>query len=234
VFSVTFNSEIVQAIPTMRLGLLEATDVANRPHDAGLWSMLQELEESLRHTWQAKGAANHPVIAATRRAYRALRDDPTHYRPANEALLRRVFNRRAVPQVNVVVDINTFVSLQSGFPLGCYDVTTLDPPLVLRCGKPDELYTPIGKPAVDAVNRLVLVDQLGIFGSPTADSERSAVTVNTQHVLFAVFGFEGSEAEVDRALDQTATLLTRFSNAAIVGRDIIVAQPKPQPAAIER
>lgn len=231
-FSVTFDPQIVQAIPTMRLGLIEATGITNRPHDPGLWSMLRELEESLRRTWQDKGAANHPGIAATRRAYRAVRDDPSRYRPANEALLRRVFNRRALPQVNVVVDINTFVSLQSGFPLGCYDATALDPPLSLRCGRSDEFYTPIGKPSVEAVNRLVLVDQHGIFGSPTADAERSMVTVDAHHVLFAVFAFDASDTAVRQSLDQIERLLMRFCGASIAGRNVMGIEK--QPTAIER
>ncbi len=212
----------------MRLGVLEATDVVNRQHDAALWTMLRELEESLRRSWQGKGAADHPAIAAARRAYRAVRDDPTRYRPANEALLRRVFNRRALPQVNVVVDINTYVSLQSGFPLGCYNLTTLQPPLTLRCGEPNEQYAPIGKPNVDATNRLVLADQLGIFGSPTADSERSMVTLDTHHILFAVFAFEGSEATVQRALNLIEQLLVRFCAADIAGRDVLSADTQQQ------
>jgi DNA/RNA-binding domain of Phe-tRNA-synthetase-like protein len=223
VFSITVDPQVKQAIPTLRLGLLEATNVANRAQDAALRTMLLELEESLRHTWGAKGAANHPQIAATRRAYRALRDDPTRYRPANEALLRRTLTRRALPQINVVVDINTFVSLQSGFALGCYDVAALQPPFTVRSGQPGETYAPIGKTSVDAANRLVLADQPGIFGSPTADAERSLVATNTQHVLFVVFAFEAPAAAVERALHQIATLLTQFCNATIVGQDVLTA-----------
>jgi DNA/RNA-binding domain of Phe-tRNA-synthetase-like protein len=233
VVQVTFDPQIVQTIPSMRLGLLEATDATNRPHDAGLWTMLTELEESLRHTWQAKGAAMHPMIAATRRAYRAVRDDPTRYRPANEALLRRTLNRRALPQVNVVVDINTFVSLQSGLALGCYNMAALQAPFTIRCGQPGEEYAPIGKPSVDATNRLVLADQLGIFGSPTADSERTAVTPDTRHLLFVIFAFGGGLAPVERALDQTAALLARFCNATIIGRGVVAAEQNSEPAAVE-
>lgn len=222
-FSITVDPQITQTLPTLRLGLLEATGVANRVHDAALWTMLVELEESLRHTWGSKGAANHPQIAATRSAYRALRDDPTRYRPANEALLRRTLARRALPQINVVVDINTFVSLQSGFAMGCYDVATLHPPFTLRCGQPGDTYTPIGKPDVDAANRLVLADQQGIFGSPTADAERSLVTPHTQQVVFVIFAFEASHAVVANALNQTATLLTQFCNATIINQRVLAA-----------
>ncbi len=230
-FSITVDPQIRQAIPTLRLGLLEATGVSNRAQDPALWTMLLELEESLRHTWGAKGAANHPQIAATRRAYRALHDDPSRYRPANEALLRRTLTRRALPQINVVVDINTFVSLQSGFALGCYDLALLQPPITVRSGQSGETYAPIGKTSVDAANRLVLVDQVGIFGSPTADAERSLVTLNTQHVLFVIFAFDAPGDAVERALNQTATLLTQFCNAVIMGQNVLAAS-EDQTAAV--
>lgn len=232
-FSITVDPQLKQALPTLRLGLLEATNVANSTHDAALWTMLLELEESLRHTWGAKGAANHPQIAATRRAYRALRDDPTRYRPANEALLRRTLTRRALSQINVVVDINTFVSLQSGFALGCYDRALLQPPFTVRSGQPGETYAPIGKTSVDAANRLVLADQEGIFGSPTADAERSLVTPRTQHVLFVIFAFEVPDDVVKRALNQTATLLMQFCNATIVGQDVLAATDQPAAVSAE-
>ncbi len=101
--TLTFDPDIQHAIPATRLGLLEATDANNRPYDPALWTMLTELEEHIRRKWQGQPVAELPTIAATRRAYRALNDDPTRYRSSNEALLRRVLNRRALPQVNVAV-----------------------------------------------------------------------------------------------------------------------------------
>jgi len=101
--TVTIDPLIQQGIPTLRLGLLEAQNVANRPYDPALRTMISELEEHLLHKWHGRTAAELPAIAATRQAYRAVGDDPTRYRPSNEALLRRVLNRRVVPQINVVV-----------------------------------------------------------------------------------------------------------------------------------
>ncbi len=46
--TVTFDPSIHQAIPTIQLGLLEATRATNRPYDPALWTMLTELEEHVR------------------------------------------------------------------------------------------------------------------------------------------------------------------------------------------
>ncbi len=221
---VTVHPELQQLLPDACFGMVSAQRVQVRAHDPALWTLLQELGERLRSAYNGKAAADRPEIAATRRAYRALGDDPTHYRPANEALLRRVLSQRAFPQINTIVDINNYVSLESGFALGCYDVAHIAGPVVVRRGAPDEQYLPIGKPAVNAANRLVLVDEQGIFGSPTADSQRTMVTHSANNVLFVVFGFGALHDAVEQALERSASFLEQFCGATIADQRVIRTQ----------
>lgn len=218
---VTIDPVVQQKLPQMILGLVEAGAVQVRANEPALRTMLEELGERLRFEYAGKVAADRPEIAATRRAYRALGDDPTRYRPANEALLRRVLSRRAFPEINTIVDINNYVSLESGFALGCYDLAQLSGDVVVRAGSADEEYAPIGKPPVDARDRLVLADQRGIFGSPTADSQRTMVTPATQQVLFVIFGFEAAAERVERAVERSATLLVRFCGATVAAAELV-------------
>jgi len=221
--AVRYDHYIQQVLPHMAVGIVEATDVQVQLHHPALATMLAELGERLRVELKGKAAADHPPIAATRRAYRTLGDDPTHYRPANEALLRRVLSRRVLPQINTIVDINNYVSLESGWALGCYDVAQIVGDVVVRRGDLGEQYMPIGKPAVDASDRLVLADDLGIFGSPTADSQRTMVTPATNHVLFVIFAFEAAAKNVEQAIRRSEELLTKFFNAVIVQQQVILA-----------
>ena len=186
--------------------------------------MLDETAEELRWRYAGKAAAERPEIAATRRAYRALGDDPTRYRPANESLLRRVLNHRGLPRINLIVDINTLVSLESGFALGCYDLAQLAGPIVVRRGATGESYAPIGKPDVDAANRLVLADEHGIFGSPTADGQRTMVTPVTRDTLFVIFAFEAASAAVEQAATRAATLLADLGGATIREQRIVAPE----------
>lgn len=213
---------IQQTLPDLRVGLVEAV-VEVRQHDPALWTMLEELSERLRVAYRGNVAADRPEIAATRRGYRTLGDDPTHYRPANEALLRRVLSRRMLPQINTIVDINTFVSLESGFALGCYDLAHVQGQIVVRRGDLGEQYVPIGKPAVDASDRLVLADDDGIFGSPTADAERTMVTEAAVQVLFVIFAFEAAAEAVELAVTRSVNLLRTFCRATIVGQQVLGA-----------
>jgi DNA/RNA-binding domain of Phe-tRNA-synthetase-like protein len=244
---VQFDPYVQQALPHVLLGLLkatiEATSIQARERAPGLSAMLDELCEHLRFQYQGKAAVDRPEIAATRRAYRAIGDDPTRYRPANEALLRRVLSHRAIsaletgrqverssgiPFVHTAVDIHTYVSLESGFAIGCYDAAKLAGPITLRRGHPGERYIPIGKPEVDATNRLVLADEHGIFGSPTADSQRTMITTETTYLLFVIFAFEVTEAALEHALSRTADLLTWFCDATIIERRVVEPRTENQ------
>lgn len=222
--NVRFDPLMEQMLPGLVLGIVAATGVQQRTMDSVLATMLDETAEQLRQRYAGKAAAERPEIAATRRAYRALGDDPTRYRPANEALLRRVLNNRALPQINLIVDINTLVSLESGFALGCYDLARLAGPIVVRRGAAGETYAPIGKPAVDAMNRLVIADDHGIFGSPTADSQRTMVTGATRDTLFVIFAFESPPAAVEQAVARAAKLLTDLGGATIREQRIVTRE----------
>lgn len=219
-----FDPLIQQTLPDLLLGIVEATGVRQRAAEPILATMLDETAEQLRQRSAGKAAAERPEIAATRRAYRALGDDPTRYRPANEALLRRVLNQRGLPQINLIVDINTLLSLESGFALGCYDLTRISGPIMVRRGSAGESYAPIGKPAVDATHRLVLADDHGIFGSPTADSERTMVTEATRDPVFVIFAFGAERQAVAQAVARAATLLTDLGGVTIREQRIVAPQ----------
>jgi DNA/RNA-binding domain of Phe-tRNA-synthetase-like protein len=202
------------------LGVVRAEPVTITRHDNGLWDEIEALVRQLRER-NFGSAAERPEIGATRRAYRALGDDPTHYRPANEALLRRVLGGKTLPHINTAVDANTFLSLESGWPLGCYDVAAIEGPIGARQGSAGETYAPIGKPAVDAQNRLVLVDDQGIFGSPTADSQRTLVTTETTDLLFVIFAFETGQQRVDQIVERAAALLKRYCGGTLREQQVL-------------
>ena len=202
------------------LGVVRAAPVTITPHDNELWDEIEGLARQLRERTFGS-AAERPEIAATRRAYRSLGDDPTHYRPANEALLRRVLGGKTLPRINTAVDANTFLSLESGWPLGCYDVAKIVGTIHARQGVVGEAYEPIGKLAVDAQNRLVLADDQGIFGSPTADSQRTLVTVEPTDLLFVIFAFEVSPRTVAPIVERAAALLKRFCGGTIREQQVV-------------
>jgi hypothetical protein len=106
--SVAVEPELARLLPGFRLGLVEAADVTVQPTAPALWTMVEELSERLRFELRGRAAADRASIASTRRAYRALGDDPTRYRPANEALLRRILRHESAHGTGSLLSIHLF------------------------------------------------------------------------------------------------------------------------------
>ncbi|MDX6750766.1 phenylalanine--tRNA ligase beta subunit-related protein [Geminicoccaceae bacterium 1502E] len=133
-----------------------------------------------------------PAVTATRRALKALGKDPSRYRPAAEALRRRLAQGKDLWRVSNLVDLNNLVSLRSGLSIGTYDMARLSPPLCLRQGLAGESYAGIGRGPLNLEGLPVLADGNGPFGSPVSDSEPTRVSETTREALMVLFGFSGN------------------------------------------
>jgi len=168
---------------------------------------------------------DRPAIAATRAAYRVLGKDPARYRPAAEALCRRVQQGKGLAAINTVVDCNNLLSLETGFSIGTYDRARLTPPLTCRPGRPGESYEGIGRGPLNLDGLPVLVDAEGAFGSPTSDSARTMVTTATTAILMVFFGF--APVPVERShLERAATLLETHCAARLLDCHLVTNEPE--------
>lgn len=151
-----------------------------------------------------------PAVAAARRAYKALGKDPARYRPAAEALLRRVKSGKGLWRVNAVVDVNNLLSLETGISIGAYDMAAVAGPIILRRAGEGESYAGIGRGPLNLEGLPVLADAAGPFGCPTSDSERTMVSEATTDLLMVLYGFDGTPG-LDAALARAADLLARHA-----------------------
>jgi DNA/RNA-binding domain of Phe-tRNA-synthetase-like protein len=195
-------------VPDLALGCVSAAVVVEK-HNEALW---QEIDQHLAHliaTIKSEQISTVPQIAAMRQAYKALGKDPSRYRGSAEALLRRVLSGKGLYQINSVVDINNLVSLESLNPAGTYDLEKIALPIELRIGAAGESYKGIGKDLINIESLPVFADAAGPFGSPTSDSERAMVTVETRKILMVVFSFTGSEG-LEHWVSRANELLHRY------------------------
>jgi DNA/RNA-binding domain of Phe-tRNA-synthetase-like protein len=161
-----------------------------------------------------------PAVAATRRAYQALGKDPARYRPAAEALLRRVAQGKGLFRVSNVVEVNNLLSLETGFSIGTYDLAALTPPVVFRRGRAGEVYEGIGRGPLNLDGLPVFADALGPFGSPTSDSARSMVGDATKQVSMVLIGFAPVVVEVVH-LARAGTLLEAHCAGRVVASGLV-------------
>jgi DNA/RNA-binding domain of Phe-tRNA-synthetase-like protein len=163
-----------------------------------------------------------PAVAATRAAYKALSKDPARYRPAAEALLRRVAQGKGLYRVSNVVDVNNLLSLESGFSIGTYDAARLTPPLVFRRGRAGEVYEGIGRGVLNLEGLPVLADVAGPFGSPTSDSVPSMIVPTTTRTVMAITGFRPAMVPV-ALLERAQALLSAHCRARVLSAQLVAA-----------
>lgn len=143
--------------------------------------------KALRRFPTPESILEDPIVQACRSLFSMLGIDPTKERPSGEALIRRISSGKGIYRINTAVDVNNVVSMLTGLPCGSYDADKLHPPITFLIGKPGEAYIGIAGKELDAENKLLTRDSVSIFGGPTADSGRTAITHSTKNVLMLIY-----------------------------------------------
>lgn len=143
----------------------------NEAYNEQVW---QELLTPLIQTIEAEDSTDtikeDPQIIAAKKVYRQLGKDPARFRPSSDSLWRRVVQQKGLYQINGLVDVNNYFSLKWKVPFGSYDLDKVAEPICLTVGPAEARYAGIGNKSVNIENLLVLTDEEGPFGSPTADA----------------------------------------------------------------
>lgn len=173
----------------VRVGVIEVSGL-HVTAERTAYDAMQGCSERYRQQYVANGITSPGEvdgIQVSRSLYRALGIDPTKTRPSSEALLRRVLKGKDLYAVNTLVDVGNWVALDFLLSLGLYDRAKINGPITLRQGTEGESYAGIGKPPVHVAGRYVLADSEGPFGSPTSDSLRTSITLETHDALMVIF-----------------------------------------------
>lgn len=130
--------------------------------------------------------AAYPPVAAMRKLFRAAGCDPTRYRPASEALLRRLVKGADLPEIQPLVDVNNCLSAVLAVPCCVMSEGSLGGSLVFRVGREGEVYESLRGPFNSAAKPL-LVDELGPVDTPITGSERVRVRSGTERAWLAAY-----------------------------------------------
>ncbi len=190
-------------------------DVQPEEKNESLWERINEKIRELISELKVEDISKLPAIAASRKAYKACGKDPARYRLSAEALLRRVLKRHEIYQINSVVDALNLVSISTGFSIGGYDADKIEGIAVFGIGEKDEPYNGIGRGELNIENMPVFRDREGAFGTPTSDSQRTSVSLNTKRFLMVIIDY-GSSGLLSKAGELAVELLRNYAGATNV------------------
>lgn len=194
--NILVSDEIESVCPRFVGAALEAR-VKNSQYCQPLWDEIHELEEQFRAQLTTESLKTMPPISVTRSVYRACGKDPSRYRPAAEALIRRMLKGKELYQIDTLVDLINLASIKFGYSMGGFDADKMvGTTLTLGIGREGEPYEGIGRGTINIAGLPVYRDEVGGVGTPTSDNERTKMDLGTTHLLVLINGYDGDEQHV--------------------------------------
>jgi len=207
------SKEIENVCPNFVGACVEA-QVKNLPYCAELWQEINALGEHYREVLSTETLKAISGIEATRRVYRACGKDPSRYRPAAEALIRRQLKGKDLYQIDTLVDLVNLASIRYGYSIGGFDADKFQgDTLTLGVGREGEPYEGIGRGMINIAGLPVYRDAKGGVGTPTSDNERTKISLSTTHLVVLINGYDGDEEQVKANARYIQELVRKYAQS---------------------
>lgn len=173
--------------------------------------MVLNILNNLKSDILIEEVTSDPKIKETRDGYKKLGKDPSHTRPACEALLRRVIKGIQLYSLGDLIDLGNILSVETKRSVCVVDAAKIQGDVTIKIGEDGEYVDAINRGLINAFNLPVYVDDQGIFGSPTSDTIRTSVSESTKQILVMIICFSAKDKNIDeqRLLD----LYINYANA---------------------
>jgi len=224
-----YAPEIVERFPTVVGGVIHASGLTNGDSPAELVQAFEAEQAAVLARIGLTPLSDLPSLAAWRRAFRAFGVDPTGYRSAAEALLRRLTKQGSIPSINTLVDIGNLVSIRYGLPVAVFDLRALTGGIAVRFATGDERFTDLGSGNREAPEpgEVIFVDDAGLVCARRwcwRQSAESASSPHTTEILVTVEGHHhGAADDVASATADLEVLLRAHVKPATMRSGIVDA-----------
>ena len=203
-------SDEIESVCPGFVGACVEAEVENSPFSQALWDEIHETGERYRRELTTESLKELSGIAATRRVYKACGKDPSRYRPASEALIRRMLQGKELYQIDTLVDLINLASIAFGYSIGGFDADKfVGDTLTLGVGREGEPYEGIGRGMINIHGLPVYRDAEGGVGTPTSDK----ITLDTRHLLVLINGYDGQEERVAENARFIQELLRKYAHS---------------------
>ncbi|HXV61833.1 MAG TPA: phenylalanine--tRNA ligase beta subunit-related protein [Vicinamibacteria bacterium] len=153
---------------------------------ASLGERRRSVSAEVRRVLKLESLSAHPAVSSMRRLFKEVGCDPSRYRPASEALLRRILKGEEIPEILPIVDLNNCLSAALAVPCCVMAEGSFEPPFVLRSGREGESYESLRGPfRLD--NKPVLADGFGPCDAPITGNERVKVVAETERATLVAY-----------------------------------------------
>ena len=222
-----YDPAVLERFPSVVGGAIHAIGVANGPSPEALIAAFQTEQAAVRARLGDTPLSEVPSLAAWRRAFRAFGVDPTGYRSAAEALLRRLTKHGDIPSIGTLVDLGNLVSIRYALPVAVFDLAAIRGGLTVQFAAGDESFTDLGSGTTEApdAGEVVFIDEAGHVAARRwcwRQSADSASRASTTEILVTVEGHhDGARADVEAAVADLGALLLATAGAEAIRSAIL-------------
>ena len=194
--------------------------LTNRPSPEQLQEVYLGEQQKVLKKIGATPLSEIETLAGWRSAFRQFGVDPTQYRSAAEALLRRLTKKGDIPSINAVVDICNLVSIRYALPVAAFDLLPVQGVITVHFASGNERFTPLSEsePEHPSPGEVIFSDEAGLVVARRwcwRQSAESAAQENTQAVLFTIEAqHPGGKELVEQAFQDLQGLLVEYVGGA--------------------
>jgi DNA/RNA-binding domain of Phe-tRNA-synthetase-like protein len=225
-----YDPEIIERFPAVVGGVIRATGVRNDPTPPRLAAAFHDEALAVRARIGATPLSELPTLAAWRQVFRGFGVDPTQYRSAAEALLRRLTKQGELPSIGTLVDLANLVSIRYALPVAVFDERGISGGTIVRFARGDERWTDLGSSQAEhpEPGEVIFADAADVVSARRwcwRQSAESAARTDTTEILITVEGHhESAEHDVPRALTDLEALLGTHAAPATLRRAVLSAR----------
>lgn len=203
----------------MALGLrgsyLLFENLTNCESDARFTSIKEQTIDELVASLTLEAIENDHALIGFRRLHDAVGRSSAKNIASPEALLQYMLQRKALPQINLLVDIYNLISVKTHLALGAHDVAQIEGDIHLRITTGSERFIPLGyqnEKKVGAGEYGYIDDANDIIcRMETRQVEKTKVTLETTDCFYIVQGNMNTQHElISKAVDELIEMTTKF------------------------
>ena len=226
-----YDSDILTCYPAVVGGVILAKGMTNgrAPKDLQV-AFIAEQQATLQRIGDTP-LSQIKSLAAWRNVFRSFGVDPTQYRSAAEALLRRLTKKGDIPSINLLVDLGNLVSIRYALPVAVFDTHTLHGAVSVHFADGSERYTTLGQDEVEhpEPGEVVFSDETKLVIARRwcwRQSDQSAAKQETTQAIITVEAHHATgKQDVDAALDDLLTLLHVYAGGNFIARRLDASNP---------
>jgi DNA/RNA-binding domain of Phe-tRNA-synthetase-like protein len=224
-----YDEAITARFPHVVGGVIHAVGVSNGPASAGLTAAFDAEQRAVRERIGQTPLSELPTLAAWRSVFRAFGVDPTQYRSAAEALLRRLVKQGELPSIGTLVDLANLVSIRHALPVAVIDTRAVRGDILVRLARGDEPWADLGASETDRPEpgEVIFVDSIDAVCARRwcwRQSRASATRQDSSEILVTVEGHHaGAADDVSAALHDLEGLLADHARPSSLRSGIVDA-----------